>query len=147
MLWSTFNHGSARVVVYWMSRCSLPLCIYSVVLWGYPTWWFSAISVRLLVDPTTVFYRLQRSLSTIMGISSSTAILCLIFTALVSSSPPRHSRIRIVYGDDSPPVVDLGYAMYQGSTDPSTNISSFLGIRYAAPPIGEQILVTTFILN
>ncbi|KIM83053.1 hypothetical protein PILCRDRAFT_70060, partial [Piloderma croceum F 1598] len=32
--------------------------------------------------------------------------------------------------------VDLGYAMYQGSTDPSTNISSFFSILFAAPPIG-----------
>ncbi|KAG2359504.1 Alpha/Beta hydrolase protein [Suillus spraguei] len=35
------------------------------------------------------------------------------------------------------PIVDLGYAQYQGSVDPATNTTSFLGIRYAAPPIGE----------
>jgi hypothetical protein len=33
-------------------------------------------------------------------------------------------------------IVDLGYAQYQGSVDTATNITSFLGIRYAAPPIG-----------
>ncbi|KAJ7057851.1 Alpha/Beta hydrolase protein [Mycena amicta] len=32
------------------------------------------------------------------------------------------------------PVVDLGYAKYQGFVDPST---SFLGLRYAASPAGE----------
>lgn len=34
------------------------------------------------------------------------------------------------------PIVDLGYARYQGYTDYSMNISSFIGIRYAAPPTG-----------
>ena len=34
------------------------------------------------------------------------------------------------------PIVDLGYAKYQGITNATTNISSFRGIRYAAPPIG-----------
>ncbi|KAF7314362.1 Carboxylic ester hydrolase [Mycena kentingensis (nom. inval.)] len=32
--------------------------------------------------------------------------------------------------------VDVGYARYQGISDPATNITSFLGIRYAAPPTG-----------
>ncbi|KAG0698021.1 Alpha/Beta hydrolase protein [Suillus ampliporus] len=35
------------------------------------------------------------------------------------------------------PIVDLGYAQYQGSVDTVTNITSFLGIRYAAPPLGD----------
>lgn len=34
------------------------------------------------------------------------------------------------------PIVDLGYAQYQGTVDPSTSTTSFLGIRYAAPPLG-----------
>ncbi|KAJ7056822.1 Alpha/Beta hydrolase protein [Mycena amicta] len=33
------------------------------------------------------------------------------------------------------PVVDLGYAQYQGST--TANITSFLGIRYAQAPLGD----------
>ncbi|KAG1895878.1 Alpha/Beta hydrolase protein [Suillus fuscotomentosus] len=33
------------------------------------------------------------------------------------------------------PIVDLGYAQYQGSVDTTTNTTSFLGIRYAAPPL------------
>ncbi|KAG1839452.1 Alpha/Beta hydrolase protein [Suillus subalutaceus] len=36
----------------------------------------------------------------------------------------------------SVPIVNLGYARYQGSVDTATNITSFLGIRYAAPPVG-----------
>ncbi|EGN99360.1 hypothetical protein SERLA73DRAFT_108823 [Serpula lacrymans var. lacrymans S7.3] len=40
-------------------------------------------------------------------------------------------------GNASSPIVDLGYAQYQGTLDTSTNITSFLSIRYAAPPIGE----------
>ncbi|KAG1875719.1 Alpha/Beta hydrolase protein [Suillus subluteus] len=37
----------------------------------------------------------------------------------------------------SAPIVNLGYAQYQGSVDTATNITSFLGIRYAAPPVGD----------
>jgi hypothetical protein len=36
----------------------------------------------------------------------------------------------------SAPIVNLGYAQYQGSIDTTTNTTSFLGIRYAAPPVG-----------
>ncbi|KAJ7645150.1 Alpha/Beta hydrolase protein [Mycena polygramma] len=35
------------------------------------------------------------------------------------------------------PIVDLGYSQYQGSVDTSSNITSFLGIRYAAAPVGD----------
>ncbi|KAG0695323.1 Alpha/Beta hydrolase protein [Suillus ampliporus] len=35
------------------------------------------------------------------------------------------------------PIINLGYAQYQGSVDTATNITSFLGIRYAAPPVGD----------
>jgi hypothetical protein len=37
---------------------------------------------------------------------------------------------------NSASVVDLGYARYQGVVDTELNITSYLGIRYAAPPIG-----------
>lgn len=33
-------------------------------------------------------------------------------------------------------VVDLGYAQYQGTSNDVLNITNFLGIRFAAPPIG-----------
>ncbi|KAJ6498372.1 alpha/beta-hydrolase [Mycena vitilis] len=35
------------------------------------------------------------------------------------------------------PIIDLGYAQYQGFVDTKANITQFLGIRYAAPPIGD----------
>ncbi|KAF7327297.1 COesterase domain-containing protein [Mycena kentingensis (nom. inval.)] len=35
------------------------------------------------------------------------------------------------------PIVDLGYAQYQGAVDPATNVASFLGLRYAAAPLGD----------
>ncbi|KAJ7104745.1 Alpha/Beta hydrolase protein [Mycena epipterygia] len=35
------------------------------------------------------------------------------------------------------PIVKLGYATYQGVVDTSSNITTFLGIRYAAPPVGD----------
>ncbi|KAF5367116.1 hypothetical protein D9758_003854 [Tetrapyrgos nigripes] len=35
------------------------------------------------------------------------------------------------------PVVDLGYAKYQGFFDATANVTSFFGIRYASPPVGD----------
>ncbi|KAJ7039553.1 Alpha/Beta hydrolase protein [Mycena alexandri] len=35
------------------------------------------------------------------------------------------------------PVIDLGYAKYQGVVDTTLNLTSFRGIRYAAPPTGK----------
>ncbi|KAJ7838686.1 alpha beta-hydrolase [Mycena leptocephala] len=35
------------------------------------------------------------------------------------------------------PVVDLGYAQYQGAVDTKLNITAFRGIRYATPPTGS----------
>ncbi|KAK1221633.1 hypothetical protein PQX77_015548 [Marasmius sp. AFHP31] len=35
------------------------------------------------------------------------------------------------------PVVDLGYARYQGVFDPNTNVTNYRGLRYAAPPTGD----------
>ncbi|KIM92253.1 hypothetical protein PILCRDRAFT_329 [Piloderma croceum F 1598] len=71
-----------------------------------------------------------------MGIFSSVVTLCSISVS-VSSSPIRDSGILLESCYVPGPVVDLGYAKYQGSTDLSTNITSFLIIRYAAPPIGS----------
>ncbi|KAJ3995089.1 Alpha/Beta hydrolase protein [Lentinula boryana] len=38
---------------------------------------------------------------------------------------------------NSVPVIDLGYAQYQGAFDSTNNLTNYLGIRYAAPPIGD----------
>lgn len=40
---------------------------------------------------------------------------------------------------DSPQVVHLGYATYEGTLNSTANISNFLGIRYAAPPVGKSV--------
>jgi hypothetical protein len=40
----------------------------------------------------------------------------------------------------SPPIVDLGYAKYQGYLDSTTNNTHFLSIRYAEPPLGIERL-------
>ncbi|KAJ7512423.1 alpha/beta-hydrolase [Mycena galericulata] len=37
----------------------------------------------------------------------------------------------------SPKVVDLGYASYQSTLSPAEGVTSFLGIRYAAPPTSQ----------
>ncbi|KAL0571839.1 hypothetical protein V5O48_010119, partial [Marasmius crinis-equi] len=37
----------------------------------------------------------------------------------------------------SAPIVDLGYAQYQGIFNPDKNVTDFRGVRYAAPPIGD----------
>ncbi len=37
----------------------------------------------------------------------------------------------------SPPIVDLGYATYQGRINASTGNTEFLGVRFAGAPIGE----------
>ena len=39
------------------------------------------------------------------------------------------------------PTVNLGYAQYQGAADIVTNTTSFLGIRYAATPVGTRSVV------
>ncbi|OJA14238.1 hypothetical protein AZE42_11559 [Rhizopogon vesiculosus] len=54
------------------------------------------------------------------------AILQAFFPLGLSSSPPTFA-----------PIVDLGYSQYQGSVDTAINTTSFLGIRYAAPPLGN----------
>lgn len=38
----------------------------------------------------------------------------------------------------SAPIVNLGYAQYQGVYDATTDVSSFKSIRYAAPPVGSS---------
>ncbi|KAF8157700.1 Alpha/Beta hydrolase protein [Mycena galopus ATCC 62051] len=35
------------------------------------------------------------------------------------------------------PIIDVGYTQYQGFVDNTTNITQFLAMRYAAPPIGD----------
>jgi carboxylesterase type B len=69
---------------------------------------------------------------------SLSAALARIFWALeISASPSPLSSHEVSSNITGPkPTVDLGYATYQGITNATTNISSFRGIRYAAPPVG-----------
>ncbi|THV05588.1 alpha/beta-hydrolase [Dendrothele bispora CBS 962.96] len=41
------------------------------------------------------------------------------------------------YAQSDAPIVDLGYATYQGSFDPTTNVTNFFGLRFALPPTGD----------
>jgi len=41
-----------------------------------------------------------------------------------------------VPGADTQPIVDLGYSQYEGTTL-SSGVNQFLGMRYAAPPLGD----------
>ena len=41
----------------------------------------------------------------------------------------------------SQPIVDLGYATYKGVFNQTSNITGFLGIRFAAPPIGMVLIL------
>lgn len=38
----------------------------------------------------------------------------------------------------SAPILDLGYAIYQGVFNETSNTTDFLGVRYAAPPVGKS---------
>ena len=40
----------------------------------------------------------------------------------------------------SQPIVDLGYATYKGVFNQTSNITGFLGMRFAAPPIGMALI-------
>jgi len=39
---------------------------------------------------------------------------------------------------DKVPRLDLGYAKYEGTTL-GNEVNQFLGIRYAAPPVGKEV--------
>ncbi|KAF8193189.1 Alpha/Beta hydrolase protein [Mycena galopus ATCC 62051] len=54
--------------------------------------------------------------------------VCAATTLLFATSPVRAQAT---------PIVDLGYAQYQGAVNTDNNIAHFFGIRFAAPPIGD----------
>lgn len=43
--------------------------------------------------------------------------------------------------------VNLGYATYQGTFNSSANTTKFLGIRYAAPPVGESFNLSSHLIS
>ncbi|KAH9833434.1 alpha/beta-hydrolase [Rhodofomes roseus] len=58
------------------------------------------------------------------------------FAQLVAASPDSVDST-----NGSTPVIDLGYAQYQGTFESDTNTSYFLGIRYAQAPVGESHVI------
>ncbi|KAG0695775.1 Alpha/Beta hydrolase protein [Suillus ampliporus] len=64
-----------------------------------------------------------------MPFKANILALSQVFFVLTSLPPPAVAT--------SAPIINLGYSQYQGSVDTATNITSFLGIRYAAPPVGD----------
>ncbi|TFK73212.1 alpha/beta-hydrolase [Pluteus cervinus] len=51
-----------------------------------------------------------------------------------------HTQVAIgatAVGNSTNPIIDLGYAKYQGFVDPTSGNTQFLGIRYAAAPVGN----------
>ena len=59
------------------------------------------------------------------------SLLTLLLTATASTALPQPSKRW------ERPVVDLGYASYQGIYNETTGIQTFKGMRYAAPPVGD----------
>ena len=45
--------------------------------------------------------------------------------------------VSFALADVAPPIVELGYATYQGVFNSTSNTTNFFGIRFAAPPVGE----------
>ena len=59
-----------------------------------------------------------------------------LFTRILLASLLLLSLLHAVEGGNNGTVVDLGYAKYQGTFNATLNTTTFLGIRYASPPIG-----------
>jgi hypothetical protein len=64
-----------------------------------------------------------------MGMMKSSFLLAGLFTLLPIASTFAASNA-------TTPIVNLGYATYQGTFNTVLNQSQFLGIRYASPPLG-----------
>ncbi|MCJ1373276.1 hypothetical protein MMC20_004504 [Loxospora ochrophaea] len=71
------------------------------------------------------------------------AVTWILLLATVLARPYGETRVpdlqltkRQTPGDSSSVTVDLGYEVYQGISNASNGLNSFLGMRYAAPPTG-----------
>ena len=64
----------------------------------------------------------------------SIAQLCVLLLGLVVSTSEAIPAGR----RQTDSTVDLGYAVYRGAVNTTTNIESFKGIRYVAAPVGES---------
>ncbi|KAL5121492.1 hypothetical protein ACEQ8H_000564 [Pleosporales sp. CAS-2024a] len=65
-----------------------------------------------------------------MRLLSSSAVAGVLLTRVGVAEPVAKFAAR------DRPTVDVGYAVYRGSYDATSNINAFKGIRYAAPPLG-----------
>ncbi|KAI0733804.1 Alpha/Beta hydrolase protein [Fomitopsis betulina] len=72
------------------------------------------------------------------------AVRLLAFAQLATALPSIALETR--WANESTPVVNLGYAQYQGTYDPDTDISCFFGIRYAQAPTGEYFAFVDLLL-
>jgi hypothetical protein len=70
-------------------------------------------------------YRLFFFFMSVMFHSASLVLLALILQVGAAVSPT-----------SAPPIVDLGYAQYQGTFNSTAGTTEFRSIRYAAPPVG-----------
>lgn len=64
-------------------------------------------------------------------VSTNSFIVRLLLTGILTFARALDTRAGPVV-----PIVDLGYAKYVGSFNVTTRNTQFLGMRYAAPPIG-----------
>lgn len=60
------------------------------------------------------------------------SFLLLCFSKIISATAEP-----LISGTPLAPVVDLGFAQYQGFFDATSNTTQFLGLRYADPPTGK----------
>lgn len=73
-------------------------------------------------------FRIAERFSIIMSWSNLERLLLVFLRCLLFLQVPADTT--------TAPTVNLGYAQYQGAVDIVTNTTSFLGIRYAAAPVG-----------
>ncbi|KAE9408462.1 alpha/beta-hydrolase [Gymnopus androsaceus JB14] len=62
--------------------------------------------------------------------------LSLLVVFLASATTSLSSQMLSRASNDVP-IIDLGYAQYQGVFDSVNNVTNYLGVRYAAPPTGD----------
>ncbi|KAI0094265.1 cephalosporin esterase [Irpex rosettiformis] len=61
----------------------------------------------------------------------------MLLTALLTALCVETYALGQTLSSHSAPIIDLDYAVYEGVFNQTTNTTSFLGIRYAAPPVGK----------
>ena len=77
---------------------------------------------------------MKRSLlvqAAVLGISSFLPVS--LVASATSTTNPNPANVN----DVKAPTVNLGYATYEGTFDSTLNVTQFLGIRYASPPVGK----------